>query len=234
MKHVRPFPLNPRTLIAIMSLGLMLGLPMVLSHEVHSKQSEDSKQQQVTEALEGAPYRIENWEGVDVPVPTAAIEMLRPSAILSRNFTNVEDGRAASLVVIHCTDARDMDGHFPPVCYPSRGWIHDRNVDEQFSLVVGEKQIPVTLYHFRGGVDLGLPGRLHVFNFFLQANGVLTPDRPVVNHLLERHSRSARGIVQVQVVMSGQFAMEDATAAASTLLQGAMPLLKTLAEGPIR
>ena len=62
--------------------------------------------------------------------------------------------------------------------------------------------------------------------------------QPEVSHaqleaLPVRHSRAARGIVQVQVVMSGHMTPDDATDAARTLLEGAIPLLAALAEGQI-
>ena len=45
-----------------------------------------------------------------------------PTAVLSRRFVELGTGRHATLGVIHCGDVRDMNGHYPPSCYPSSGW----------------------------------------------------------------------------------------------------------------
>ena len=55
-------------------------------------------------------------------VPPEAQELLRPNAIFSRRFQRPGE-IGVHVLVVHCSDARDMIGHYPPICYPSSGWV---------------------------------------------------------------------------------------------------------------
>ena len=76
----------------------------------------------VTEAGSTVPYQIGPWQGRDVTVPTPAVVLLRPNLMMSRQYVNAETGRGFSFLLVQCADARDMEGHFPPVCYPHSGF----------------------------------------------------------------------------------------------------------------
>src|SRR5215469_5405346 len=67
----------------------------------------------IRSAGEEVPRHIGPWVGQDVPVPVQSLSMLKPNLILSRRYLNVEDGAAAGFVLIHCSDAHNMAGHFP-------------------------------------------------------------------------------------------------------------------------
>src|SRR5260221_10175017 len=59
------------------------------------------------------PQRIGAWIGQDVRVPVQALTMLRPNVMLSRRYVNVENGTTVGLLLVHCSDAHAMSGHFP-------------------------------------------------------------------------------------------------------------------------
>lgn len=83
--------------------------------------------QRVAAAVEDVPYVLGDWIGRDVPVPTQATELLKPNALLSRQYLNTRTGQRVSLLLVHTLDARDLIGHYPPECYPASGWtITDR------------------------------------------------------------------------------------------------------------
>src|SRR5580658_8411121 len=63
----------------------------------------------------------EQWTGTDVPVAAAATELLRPNTILSRDYVSQSTGQTATLLIVDCSDARDLQGHYPPRCYPAQG-----------------------------------------------------------------------------------------------------------------
>src|SRR5688500_20316463 len=63
-----------------------------------------------------------SWLAVEVPVPVAAVKMLHPNIIISRRFQNISTGESVSVLLVHVKDARDLLGHYPPVCYPGQGW----------------------------------------------------------------------------------------------------------------
>ncbi len=76
----------------------------------------------VKAAIEAIPYRIGPAVGTDSEPTEAAIRLLSPNKILERRYLDPSTGGAFSLLFVHCGDARDMNGHYPPVCYPAHGW----------------------------------------------------------------------------------------------------------------
>ncbi len=78
--------------------------------------------QRVQRQVEDVPYAIGDWIAHDVPVPTQATEMLKPNALLSRQYLNTRTGERVSILLVHTLDARDLIGHYPPECYPASGW----------------------------------------------------------------------------------------------------------------
>src|SRR4051812_21079638 len=75
--------------------------------------------QRIRQAAAAAPTQIHGWVGQDMTVPTQALSVLAPNAIISRRYSNVENGLSAGVLVVHCSDAHDMAGHFPDRCYPA-------------------------------------------------------------------------------------------------------------------
>jgi hypothetical protein len=81
-----------------------------------------------TRAIDQFPYVIASpdgtWKGWEVQQPDSAIKLLKPLRIVSRNYARTRnDGiyEEAALLLVDCPDARDLQGHYPPNCYPSQG-----------------------------------------------------------------------------------------------------------------
>src|SRR5688572_20190410 len=106
----------------LIALALIAILPIVLNHPPVDQSSIQARNRQVAAAFDQAPWRIGEWNAEPLKVLPAAVEILRPNAILSRRFKSLNDNFYFDVMIIHCTDARDMDGHFPPVCFPAHGW----------------------------------------------------------------------------------------------------------------
>lgn len=68
------------------------------------------------------PRQVGAWSSIDTEVPEAAVALLRPNVLISRRYENDETGRSFALLLVQCADARDMEGHYPPNCYPTSGW----------------------------------------------------------------------------------------------------------------
>lgn len=218
----------------ILGLAVMLVLPLVLRQSKDDRDLILARNAEVQAAVESNRwYRLGNWVGQDMEVPTAAIEMLRPNAIFSRQYKKLTGGPPIQLLLVHCSDARDMHGHYPPVCYPSNGWIpidERDNVPEVQMEVMGET-VSMRLYNFRRLDDWGGERTLRVFNYFVLPDGDTTIDLAVVNRLVERSGFSMLGIAQVQLVMAGDIEPETASLAAEDLLNAASELLSQLGQG---
>ena len=150
--------------------------------------------------------------GEDVEVPASAVEILHPNAILSRRFRMLTGGATIHLLVVHCSDARDMQGHYPPICYPANGWLMaESDSNSEVEVTVLDDSFDLRLYNFRQMDDWGGERTIRVFNYFLLPNGETTIDLSKVNRLVERSGFSMQGVTQVQLVMTGNQDAEGRT-----------------------
>lgn len=209
------------------ALALMLVAPGVLGGGDADAAALRARESQLREAFAAAPFRVGAWVGTDVEVPRAAVEILQPTAILSRRFRHLTSGLDATLLIVHCADARDMQGHYPPVCYPANGWILPR--DGAAACPLGG-DAEATRYDFERLDDVGARRRLRVFNYFVLPDGTSGPDMASVNRLARRRSLSALGVAQVQVAFDGDLDEPTCRAAAEELLAGVAPLLASLGD----
>src|SRR5882672_7783042 len=67
----------------------------------------------------------DGWTFSDLKIPDGAVALLKPNARICRQYSTPI--RPFQLLLIQCRDARDMGGHYPPVCYPASGWIAVRD-----------------------------------------------------------------------------------------------------------
>jgi hypothetical protein len=113
-----------QNLSVLLALGLLGGMAVA---NLWRPEPEDVEpyHERVRDAVQGISYRIGDWIGVDQPLPQAAVQLLKPNALFCRAYRNVQSGWTSRLLVVHCRDARDLVGHFPPVCYPAHGWTLD-------------------------------------------------------------------------------------------------------------
>jgi hypothetical protein len=183
-------------------------------------------------AIDGIPFRIGPYFGVEHSVTPGAVELLQPNRILQRRYTDPETGEGFSLVLVHCGIAKDMTGHYPPNCYPRSGWLSD-GPSETVTLDAGGVVIPATLYHFelRQGFS---PQRMDILNFFIVPSG---PQRFGADiRRVEQASGSAwtsrYGAAQVQIMTTREMGPEQREAVWETVLDAMSSALFVIAEGP--
>lgn len=188
-------------------------------------------------ATDAAPFRVGRWTGIDVPLPPAAWSLLRPNALLSRHFTS-DTGEQVTLILVQCSDARDMSGHYPPVCYPSRGWIvsappqpvmlnNSTETGDTSPHSINSIPIPATRYEF---VRRGLSHEqgISIYDFFvLPRKGYASTMRQVRAHASDVAGR-AFGAAQVQFVFDTSTGRQTEQEAIADLLTGLGPLLAAL------
>ncbi len=155
--------------------------------------------QEVPAVIDAGRYGV--WKGEDVPVPASALAMLDPNAVLSRRFRRI--GGDPSLpstfqfLVIHCRDARDLTGHYPPVCYDGRGFELDSRALADWP----DEGLNGMRYEF-SRMDRQISEGLHVFNFMLLPDGTVGRDMQSIADASKRLRLRERGAAQVQVVFS--------------------------------
>src|SRR3954469_20179194 len=109
---------KPRYIPAFLTVALLLGLTAeTLSRPRPSDAEPYHAQVKAAEAQITVP---DGWTFEDFRLPDGAIALLKPNASLYRVF---KSPRQFQFLFIQCRDARDMGGHYPPVCYPASGWV---------------------------------------------------------------------------------------------------------------
>ncbi|MBA3272925.1 MAG: exosortase-associated EpsI family protein [Chthoniobacterales bacterium] len=196
-------------------------------------------------AVESVPYVVGYWNGRDQEVTTAAQRLLRPNAILSRSYVEKHPGdsrqydRTASLLIVQCGDARDMLGHYPPICYRTNGM--KPILSEQRQWTVDGMRLDGMEYQFTQR-DVGQTMRTTVYNFFVvpdpdagpgEAQYCIKRDMDAVRHASENFQTRAYGATQFQVVFSGvisaDLSRQERDEVFVTLMQPVIPVIRTLA-----
>lgn len=158
----------------------------------------------VKAAIEAVPYVVGDWVGEDVPVPAEATDLLKPNALLSRRYTHAGTGESVTLMLVHCKDARDLQGHYPPVCYPAAGWrLMGDPVDSRLQGMVGaadeEVELPARTYAFQRQTS-GTSFQMLVSHLMLLPDNTTTLDMAGVDQTAGDHRLRHLGAAQVQVV----------------------------------
>ncbi len=180
------------------------------------------------------PKEIGNWSGVHVAVPAAAGRMLHPNAMCSRRYTYGQNGPSVDLLVIHCSDARDMGSHYPPVCYPANGWKLRRDRPVVCRVKPGTV-IPAKEYEFtRHEVRQGEPPLLRIIrvvNVLLLPDGTITPNISAVGAARADYRTHFFGAGQVQVVFGERIAPADRDRIFKTFMDAIQPVIAAIGTG---
>lgn len=157
----------------------------------------------VSAAISEIPYRIGDWIGADSEPQAPAIQLLRPNKLLQRRYTTVDGTRSFSILFVHCSDARDMEGHYPPVCYPSHGWSMEESTDSDF--ILGSARVPCKIYRMKA-VRRGDEREMTILNFFAFPSNVsgLSADMAAVSRAASSATVSSLGSAQFQLILQGE------------------------------
>jgi EpsI family protein len=73
------------------------------------------------------PMVLGDWRGVDLPIDSAAIDLIKPDFYIYRNYAL--DGQNINVFIGHYETLEKSDlAHSPLVCYPGQGWeITEKN-----------------------------------------------------------------------------------------------------------
>jgi hypothetical protein len=228
---------SPAIILAspVLCLGILAGLAVDNAHHVRP-QDAAPYHARVKAAVDAFPYVIGYWTGSDEPVPTAAVDLLRPNVIVSRRYKkqaeNWRDERQADLLIVQCADSRDMTGHYPPICYPASGepLISQR----PFALKVGNIVINGTEYLFDTRQKRTGMLRKSVYNFFVVPGRGIVADIGGVRAAASDYQRRCFGAGQFQVVIeNGDLPPEERDEIFKTLIGSDVDLIGVMNPWPI-
>jgi hypothetical protein len=135
------------------------------------------------------------YGGKDHPLANDAGEMLKPNAFLDRVYSNLSTGRRVEMLLVQCRYTRDMQGHYPPICYPSGGCAIDRGSPQMWHvgprLAIDGTEYVIT----RPGGE-----RQTIRNFFVLPSGRIVRDMESVNAAAKDYREVVYGVAQVQLL----------------------------------
>jgi len=176
----------------------------------------------VKRIIQAIPIDIDGWVGQQVPLPQSAMSLLRPNAIIARQYVNAEKGLSATLLIIQCRDTRDMAGHYPPRCYPANGWLESTTKPEQ---TIREGTADLRVYGFHrvtGRVERDIT----VYSLFALPTGELTTSMDDVRRLSSDYESRKYGAAQIQIVIDGDVDPEDHRVILDEMYKIAQPTIK--------
>lgn len=177
------------------------------------------------------PAVIGDWVGVDCPISTATISILKPNVLISRQYVNVRTGQNASVLLVQCADRRDLIGHYPPVCYPGQGW--SVTSDKHVNIQVKNSLIPMLEY------KMVKPGsnndeRMVVSNFMIVPNGRFVRDMKGLREGSSYKIQNLFGAAQMQVVVPVYLTANVREQIYRELVTGYWPLIQSIQLRDIR
>lgn len=182
----------------------------------------------VEHSFKSVPPRIGDWVGTDEPLLPAALELLQPNAVLHRVYRNITTGQSATLLLVQCKDARDLAGHYPPICYPAHGW----RLDQQSTRSWACRGITIEgiEYAFSYGTIAGTQ-RMIVANFMMLPNGHTSPDMAAVYRVASDYQRRFYGAAQVQIVTDARIPEQQRQRIMMDFVEASSDVLQTILSG---
>ncbi len=188
----------PLSLITLIVFGVMRSNP-------GDAQAIDAYHEHIAELINEIPIDVDGWVGQQVPLPQSATSLLNPNGIVARQYFNEDKGVIATLMIVQCRDARDMGGHYPPVCYPANGWT-DKYDGEVLISALGEQSLRVYGFERTAGK---VEREIAIYSLFALPTGILTNSMRDVRELIANYEYRKYGAAQLQIMIQGGVAAED-------------------------
>ena len=229
----RPYAARPDTAALrragiCVTIAMLAAIALMRRAQLPSDDVEARARRIEASAQSTLPMRVGEWTGEEIPIPPAAVRLLRPTATLSRRYRDDATGGTASLLFVHCSDARDLLGHYPPVCYRARG--HELVSSSERDWTVDGVQIHGSRYRF--AVDGPFArSEIVVDNFMVLPDGRFGRDMDSVDQVARDPALRRLGVAEVQVVTNGEMPDRRRDEVLRLLTQRMKPLLQLCSSG---
>jgi hypothetical protein len=185
----------------------------------------------IVDAVSKSPEHFGTWVSVDAPVPEAAITMLRPNATISRRYTNVDTGDNATLLLVQCRDARDLFGHYPPVCYAAHGFKLVESIPRDWQL--DTLAIRGMQYTFSSTQPDQITSMI-IYDFMMLPDGTTCRDMEGVYSSARDPRRRKLGAAQMQILLSPTLPEEQRDKLFLSLVQSNRAAIDAILDGDKR
>lgn len=220
-------PKRSRGLQAGVGIAVVLGASLGLGFAMPDGTNADGYHADVREVAEDLPRQIGPWSAVDTELPEAAVALLKPNVLISRRYDDEKTGRSFALLIVQCADARDMEGHYPPNCYPGSGWSTLGR--QAMSLDIGSHQADSMDYRFERKSNQSIE-RIGVVNVIMVPGDGFVTSMSRIRKLAGTISDRFYGAAQMQFVFSGQWELEERQAIVEQVGASFEPLMDVILE----
>jgi hypothetical protein len=154
--------------------------------------------QRVAAAAAATPANFDYWVSMEAPIPPAAVTMLHPNVTISRKYANLRTGQQGTVLLVQCTDARDLRGHYPPVCYVAHGFRLVASSPRNWN--VAGLAIEGMVYSFSSVRPEELSSMI-VYDFMILPDGRTCRDMDGVYSIARSPRKRQLGAAQLQVLV---------------------------------
>lgn len=218
-----------------LSAAILLGVATFRGFTPVEAEGVDAYFTEVRESIERIPYRIGPWIGRDGMPSESAQRLLKPNKIMQRDYTDPTTGAQVSLLIVHCGDTRDMEGHWPPNCYPRAGW-DQAGAGRTEAFTLGGVSYPATRYTFERGTSITTRSRLEILNFFVLPGetSAIVAGMDEVNRASQRRTTAGLGAAQVQILLPAGLSDEAKRTVVDEFTRAVEPTVSVIAQGASR
>lgn len=210
------------------ALGLLLGLgAFTWSRETAS--DAEPYHARVRQAAEQLPRQIGNWiyKG-ELPLDSGSRALLRPNVVKTLIYQNMVTGREVQYLLVHCREASDMLGHYPPNCYPGQGFT--KAGERVCDLQVGDLAVPGKEYDFVRSSGRETQEQF-VYNFMILPDGKLVRDMDGIYQTAKSYRKKFYGAGQIQLVFPIGMSSTEREEAAREFVAASKPVIQTILAG---
>lgn len=187
--------------------------------------------QAVAAAATDTPIQIQGLDAAPLEIPKGSLKMLRANTSRAVQYTDTRTGVTAQFLLIQGRDARDLDGHYPPRCYPSvNGYVEiDRSTRDW---AINGMTIYGTEYLFAESNKVDAP-RWIVMHYFVLPNGKTTGNLREMQAAAADYLRRHHGAAQVQLLFrESESTPLQRDAIFTRVMNANTNLLQTILAGP--
>jgi hypothetical protein len=210
------------------------------NRQYRSEQDFDPFHAHAAQSIESIPLVIAPWMGQTIPLREEESKLLKPNAYRCISFSDTrvsaltDASRTVLLMVAQCKRANYMNGHYPPICYPARGYMQ---VGERFrDWNLPGQRIEGMEYQFERR-EYGRIVRTTIYNFMILPQQGIKRDMKAVNASAEDYQQRYYGAAQFQVVFIGALAesgaRDERDRIFAELITPCSGVIRTLSEGAI-
>lgn len=151
--------------------------------------------------------------------------------VLDRPFSSSLRLEGPSLAIVHCSDARDTSGRYPPVCYPSHDWtlctLESKDVPTR------DATVPMPPYRFTRASIYESSESL-VNDLLVLPDGPMESDRVGIRKTAQTPRMRMFGTVQIQVANGPPMPEARQSDVLQTVIAECLPIVDAIRGGDAR